>query len=224
VWRLSPDDSCRHGNGSSQLYFRRAVVLPVACLRAGADGAAWCAGCAARRYGADTARRGATWRRWGCAVAASSAGQAPGGASPGPRQARRASSIAEAGNGWNTRLRQERSAVARQAFGGDSCRLWRGDTNHRCGQVGRDPVNQFCAAVQRVAVIAPLTGHKAGRGIWDIPERTRPLTCNVPVGGSAYGQPSACWRAELPRGVSALSAARWDGSPLCESGRAATAS
>jgi len=86
------------------------------------------------------------------------------------------------------------------------------------------PVNQFCAAVQRVAVIAPRTGHKVGRGIWDIPERTRPLTCNVPVGGSAYGQPSARWRAELPRGVSALSAARWDGSPLCESGRAATAS
>jgi hypothetical protein len=86
------------------------------------------------------------------------------------------------------------------------------------------PVNRFCAAVQRVAVIAPRTGHKIGRGIWDIPERTRPLTCNVPVGGSAYGQPSARWRAELPRGVSALSAARWDGSPVCESGRAATAS
>ena len=50
------------------------------------------------------------------------------------------------------------------------------------------------------------------------------LSAAVSVWGSAYGQPSARWRAELSRGVLALSAARWDGSPLCESGRAATAS
>ena len=78
AWRLLAGDSCRRRNGSGQLCFRRAAVLPAGGLRRwrsiGAPGAP------ARWQGADTARRGATWRRWGCAAAAPSACQAAGGA------------------------------------------------------------------------------------------------------------------------------------------------
>jgi hypothetical protein len=102
AWRLLAGDSCRRGNGSGQVHFRRAVVLSVACLRAGyARGAAWCAGRAspAARRGYGAPRRNLA--PLGCAAAASSAGQALGGAPAWPRQVRRASGLAAAGNGWN---------------------------------------------------------------------------------------------------------------------------
>ena len=76
--RPFPGDPCRRRNGSGQLCFRRPSVRSGGGLRRwrsiGAPGAP------ARWQGADTARRGATWRRWGCAAAAPSACQAAGGA------------------------------------------------------------------------------------------------------------------------------------------------